>query len=150
MKLDFKEPRDSPGSSAFFFADTEIHRSHLHRKSQHLAVMEIPCWSNWGDYCTRSAESRPLHVIESRYPEEPPAHKNLLGMYSSRVTSVGFVSVCLAFSRQAGLCKQAHKIHYNTQSLCNKCESSPVWKPHHSPYSRCEYVSLCVGTSGSG
>lgn len=56
------------------------------------------------------SESRPLQLTASLCSKEPPEQRNLSGTYSSRVTSVGPVSVCLAFSTQAGLCRQPKNI----------------------------------------
>lgn len=95
-----------PESSAFFFAETGIHQSHLCRKRRYVDIMWSSCWSNCGVYDTAHAQFRPLQAWASWYPTDPPEQRNLSGTYSSRVTSVGSLSVSLAFSTQLCLCKK--------------------------------------------
>lgn len=104
MRLFLKRETCWPERSAFFSAETGILQSHL--KRHHVTVMWIPCWSNCAGYDAVSAESRPLQVMLYLYLEDPPEQRNLSGTYSSKVTLVGWVSVCLAFSTQLGLCRQ--------------------------------------------
>lgn len=121
-----------------YIRDAQAHYSHLadesrrnvHVKLISLCIMRIfkqetcwptaatvwsSCWSNCGSYHTVSAEFRPLQAIASWYPEDPLEQRNLSGTYSSKVTSVGSLSVCLAFSTQLCLCRQ--QISYGSTLL---------------------------------
>lgn len=75
-------------------------------------------------------ESRPLQVTASWYPDEPPEQRNLSGTYSSRVTSVGSVSVCLAFSTQAGLCRQPNSVLLTLLHLNCHVFAQHYWAAH--------------------